>query len=327
MSSSSSPSMEKLPEIKIRLLREEDLPLADRIMRLAFGTFLGLPDPLKFMGDADYVRTRWFADPSAVFGAEIGGELVGTNFATRWGSVGFFGPLTIRPDLWDRGIAQQLLRPTMALFEQWGIRHAGLFTFANSTKHVSLYQKFGFWPRFLTALMEFTIPTEPASVSKRWARFSDLSVGDKQLCLQACRKLTNSIYKGLDVEREIRAVDFQRLGDTVLTWGGGELTGFAVCHAGAGTEAGSGKCYIKFAAVRSDPDAAQEFRHLLDACGEFARSREAKSLTAGVNLARLDAYREMLQAGFRTTSQGVAMERNGEPGYNRPEVFLIDDWR
>ena len=327
MSSSSSPSMEKLPEIKIRLLREEDLPLADRIMRLAFGTFLGLPDPLKFMGDADYVRTRWFADPSAVFGAEIAGELVGTNFATRWGSVGFFGPLTIRPEMWDRGIAQQLLRPTMALFEQWGIRHAGLFTFANSTKHVKLYQKFGFWPRFLTALMEFAIPAEPAFVSKRWARFSDLSVGDKQLCLQACRKLTNSIYKGLDVEREIRAVDFQRLGDTVLTWGGGELAGFAVCHAGAGTEAGSEKCYIKFAAVRLGPDAAQEFRRLLDACSEFARSREAKTLTAGVNLARLDAYREMLQAGFRTTSQGVARERNGEPGYNRPEVFLIDDWR
>jgi GNAT superfamily N-acetyltransferase len=326
-SPSSPPSMQKLPEVKIRLLREVDLPVADRIMRLAFGTFLGLPDPLKFMGDADYVRTRWRADPSAVFGAELGGELVGTNFVTRWGSVGFFGPLTIRPDLWDRGIAQQLLRPTMDLFAQWGIRHAGLFTFANSTKHVSLYQKFGFWPRFLTSLMELPIQAEPASVSTRWARFSDLSVGDKQLCLQACRKLTNSIYEGLDVEREIRAVDFQRLGDTVLTWGGGVLSGFAVCHAGAGTEAGSEKCYIKFGAVRSAPNAAQEFRRLLDACREFAHSREAGTLTAGVNLARLDAYREMLQAGFRTTRQGVVMERNGAPGYNRPEVFLIDDWR
>jgi len=129
--------MQQRPEVTVRLLREEDLPAADRIMRLAFGTFLGLPEPLKFMGDADYVRTRWLADPSAVFGAEMAGELVGTNFATRWGSVGFFGPLTIRPDLWDRGIAQQLLRPTMDLFQKWGIRHAGLFTFANSTKPVS----------------------------------------------------------------------------------------------------------------------------------------------------------------------------------------------
>ena len=75
--------------LPIRLLREEDLPAADRIMRLAFGTFLGLPDPLKFMGDADYVRTRWRADPSAALAAEMSGELVGTNFATRWGSVAF----------------------------------------------------------------------------------------------------------------------------------------------------------------------------------------------------------------------------------------------
>jgi GNAT superfamily N-acetyltransferase len=327
MSSSPQSSMQERPEVAIRSLREEDLPAADRIMRLAFGTFLGLPDPLKFMGDADYVRTRWLADPSAVFGAEIAGELVGTNFATRWGSVGFFGPLTIRPDLWDRGIAQQLLRPTMDLFEQWGIRHAGLFTFAHSAKHVSLYQKFGFWPRFLTSLMDLPIQTEPASISTRWARFSELSAGEKQLCLQACGELTNSIYEGLDLEREIRAVDEQRLGDTVLTWGGGELTGFAVCHTGAGTEAGSEKCYIKFGAVRSGPNAAQEFRRLLDASREFARSRGARALVAGVNLARLDAYREMLEAGFQTTSQGVVMEQNAEPGYNRPDVFLIDDWR
>jgi len=319
--------MEKRPEIAIRSLREEDLPAADRIMRLAFGTFLGMPEPLKFMGDADYVRTRWLADPSAAFGAEMSGELVGTNFATRWGSVGFFGPLTIRPDLWDRGIAQKLLVPTMDLFERWRIRHAGLFTFADSAKHVSLYQKFGFWPRFLTSIMELAIQPEPASGAPRWARFSDLTVGDKQLCVQACRKLTNSIYEGLDVEREIRAVDQQQLGDTVLTWGGGVLAGFAVCHAGAGTEAGSGKCYIKFGAVRSGSKAAQEFRRLLDAGREFARSRGAEKLAAGMNLARLDAFREMSKAGFRATRQGVAMERNGDPGYNRPDVFLVDDWR
>jgi len=34
-----------------------------------------------------------------------------------------------------------------------------------------------------------------------------------------------------------------------------------------------------------------------------------------------------LQAGFRATRYGVAMQRNGDAGYNRPDVFLIDDWR
>jgi GNAT superfamily N-acetyltransferase len=325
MSSTSSASKPKESGVTIRPVLEHDLPAADRIMRLAFGTFLGMPDPSKFMGDADYARTRWLADPSAAFAAELDGELVGTNFATRWGSVGFFGPLTIRPDLWDRGIAQLLLVPTMDLFDRWGIRHAGLFTFASSAKHVGLYQKFGFWPRFLTALME--LPVSAGHNSVQWTCFSEFSPEEKQSCLQACREVTSSIYDGLDVEREIRAVDEQHLGDTVLTWTGSQLAGLAVCHAGPGSEAGSGKCYVKIGAVRCGPNAHGEFRRLLDACRDFAAVRGAAKLDAGMNLARLDAYREMLAAGFRTMTQGVAMQRDADPGYNRPDVFLIDDWR
>src|SRR5688572_31038558 len=102
---------EEIPKdnISVRALREGDLSIADRIMRLAFGTFLGLPEPTSFMGDTGYVRTRWRADPDAAFGAEIGGEFAGSNFATNWGSVGFFGPLTIRPDLWDHGVGKRLM--------------------------------------------------------------------------------------------------------------------------------------------------------------------------------------------------------------------------
>jgi hypothetical protein len=43
-------------KIMIHQLRENDLAEADRIFRLAFGTFFGLSDPVSFAGDADYVR-------------------------------------------------------------------------------------------------------------------------------------------------------------------------------------------------------------------------------------------------------------------------------
>ena len=36
-------------DISVRPLQENDLSAADRIMRLAFGTFLGLPEPTAFM--------------------------------------------------------------------------------------------------------------------------------------------------------------------------------------------------------------------------------------------------------------------------------------
>ncbi|MCU1626229.1 MAG: hypothetical protein JWP64_1178 [Pseudonocardia sp.] len=75
--------------LKVRPMIEADLTDADRIMRTAFGTFLGLPDPMAFLGDGDYVRSRWTAAPQAALTAEVDGRLVGSTFATRWGSVGF----------------------------------------------------------------------------------------------------------------------------------------------------------------------------------------------------------------------------------------------
>jgi hypothetical protein len=37
--------------IRVGLLKQSELGDADRIVRLAFGTFLGLPNALDFMGD------------------------------------------------------------------------------------------------------------------------------------------------------------------------------------------------------------------------------------------------------------------------------------
>jgi GNAT superfamily N-acetyltransferase len=312
-------------DITVRPLREAELTAADSIMRLAFGTFIGLPDPMAFMGDANFVRTRWLANPAAAFAAEVGGELIGSNFATSWGSVGFFGPLTIRPDFWDRGVGKRLMEPVVELFDKWETRHAGLFTFPHSQKHVGLYQRFGFWPRFLTALM--AKPIEHTNNQSRWTKFSEVPGSERDAVLNACRTLTDAIYEGLDVEHEILSVAAQGLGDTILLWDDSRLTALAVCHVGPGTEAGSDVCYVKFGAVRPGPDAEQDFSRLIDACEEMASERQVSRLLAGVNTARHEAYRRMLARGFRTQIQGVVMSRPNETGYNRPGVYLIDDWR
>jgi GNAT superfamily N-acetyltransferase len=311
--------------ISVRPLLESDLQTADHVMRLAFGTFLGLPEPARFMGDADFVRTRWRANPAAAFCAEVDGQIGGSNFATHWGSVGFFGPLTIHPDLWDRGVGKRLMEPIMACFDRWGTKHAGLFTFAQSEKHVGLYRKFGFWPRFLTAIL--SRPVGPARRELRGRTFSELSEEDRERALAACSELTDSLYAGLDVRSEVRSVFEQRLGDTVLLWDDARLTALAVCHCGAGTEAGSGACYIKIGAVRPSATAEQDFDRLIDSCEMLAAQRGLSRLIAGVNTARHEAYRQMLDRGFRTELQGVVMHRPNEPGYNRPGVYLIDDWR
>ena len=311
--------------ILVRKLRETDLPVADRIFRLAFGTFNGLPDPLQHGGDSDKIRTRWLADPGAAFGAAVDGVLVGSNFVTQWGSVGYFGPLTVHPDFWDRGVAQKLLEPTLGLFETWGCRHTGLYTYSGSPKHLALYQKFGFWPRWLTAILAKAV--RPMERGGEVSYYSQAPEPERPGLAAAAAGLTGAIYAGLDVGREIFALEGQGLGDTVFVWDDPGLVGFAVVHVGAGSEAGSGAGFIKFGAARPGPKAGEYFDRLLIACESYAAAQGAQRLIAGVSLARQPAYERMRARGFRPEVVGVCMHKPNEPGYHRPEAFVIDDWR
>ena len=171
----------------VRPLVDGDLDEADRIFRVAFGTFLGVPEPERFFGDVDMVRTRWRAHPGAA--------------------------------------------------------------------------------------------------------------------LAAVRELTDAVYPGLDVSWEIESVLAQGLGDIVLIDDASGVQGVAICHVGAGTEAGSGACYVKFGAVRPGPGAERLFGLLIDACHALAGR------------------------GFRREFQGVAMHRPNKAGYSTSDSFVIDDWR
>lgn len=315
-------------EVTIRPLQEADLAEADRIMRLAFGTFLGLPDPMAFMGDADYVRTRWAAEPTCALGAEVDGRLVGTNFVTRWGSVGFFGPLTVEPALWDKGVARALLSETMPFFDRWGVTHAGLFTFPQSPKHLGLYQSFGFLPRYLTPVLAKALSNAGAGEPSggRWRTVRNAA--DIDVLVTACARVADATYPGLDVTREIEAAVTQKLGDTVVVLDdAGGVDAFAVCHAGPGSEAGSGTCFVKFGAALPGPGADERFGRLLAACEAFAAEAGAQAVVAGVNSGRRGAHQALLDRGYRAQLVGVTMHRPDESAYHDDSAWVIDDWR
>jgi predicted N-acetyltransferase YhbS len=313
-----------MPEI--RPLAERDLPEAQRIVRRAFGTFMGVADLDNFWTDFDYVYGRHGAEHVSSFAAVDQGELVGSNFVTRWGSVGFFGPLSIRPDRWNSGLAQPLVAAVCGELDRWGVRHAGLCTFPHSTKHVWLYQKFGFYPRFLTPIM--AAPAARGGTLSGNSRYSTLSSGERQEAENATRGLTDELYEGLDLRGEVRTVAARNLGDTLLLWEGeSRLGGFAVCHWGPASEAPSGCLFVKFGAVRPGAGAEARFAALLDGCNALARAAGREHVLAGVNTAREEAYRQMLARGFRSHFQVVTMHRPNEPGYSRPGMFVLDDWR
>ena len=68
--------------VSIRPMEEADLNEARRICRVAFGTFLGVPEPETFWADREYVFTRWRTDASAALVAEANGNLAKRGFRT-----------------------------------------------------------------------------------------------------------------------------------------------------------------------------------------------------------------------------------------------------
>ena len=308
----------------VRAALDEDIDQADRVLRLAFGTQEGLPDPMTVFGDREMIRARWRGGTSTILVAELESRVAGTASLTRWGSLGFVGRMGVDPAHQGAGVASAIMREALRRFDSWAVTLVGLDTFPESPKHIHLYQKFGLWPRFLNALMYKPVTMDAKTGDG--VLLSTLSDQDQSSFIEESRRLTETIYPGLDVSAEIRATRALSLGDTIIVRRGSESLGFAVCHAGPGTEAGSGACFVKFGMVDPTRYPDQAFAELIRGCESYAAARGAEKITTSVSTARREAYRSMLDHGFKLSSTKVAMASPDVFSYDRPGIYVLDRW-
>lgn len=311
--------------VTVSALQERDVAPASEIYREAFRAFLNIPD--KMMGDAEVVGPRFKTFPEGALAAHLGADLVGTNFVARWGSVAVYGPVTTRTRGWTGGAGNLLMEAGLGLAQTWEATLDVCFTFAFSPDHVRFFEKVGFLPRFLTQIMAMGIRKGTRDWLPRWRRFSAMNPQEQADALKDCTALADEIYPGLSLENEIRGIERLRLGDTIVIDDGSSIVGFAVCHSGAGTEAGSNVCYVKFGCVRSGSNAEPSFGSLLAAVEAYAASLGLGALTIGMNTSHREAHAFLLGKGFHATLQGVALHRKDDPGYSRPGIWVADDWR
>lgn len=314
----------------IRHLTADDLVEADRINRTAFGTFFGLETPSAFRGDGEVIPGRFASNPDGAFAAELDGRLVACGLVVDWGSVGLLGPLTVDVDVWGKGIGRAMLDEMTRYMDSRSFALQGLFTHPQSSTHIRLYEAYGFRMKRIIAVMDRTV--DAATAMPPTARFfSQLQDKDRQAVLVECREIAGGLCTGLDLGAEIQSIDANGFGDTILLGREGGLTGFACCHQGAASEAGSPQTLVKFAAVASGVDGAAEFEKLMAACETFAALRGTKRLVAGTNTGRVECYEALLAMGFRSWMNGIAMLKTApdapSDGYNIPGVFAVDDWR
>jgi ribosomal protein S18 acetylase RimI-like enzyme len=312
-------------ETRIRPMRAGDVGAATRIYRVAFGTLLKAPDPARFRLDIGTVETRFATDPGAALIAEREGRVVGSAFGMDWGSQFVVGPITVDPAHWRGGVARRLTSGILEVAADRKASLVSLFTHPNSTTHLRLYESSAFVPMFLTPILSKAAGGRASSQSADYRLYSALPPVEQEHALERSLGVTEGNLAGLDLRREIRAIEAQRLGETILLGSANGLSGMALCHIGAGTEAGDGTLFVKFAAVL--PGAAAGFERLLDAIDALAMERGVERILAGVNTGRRDAYRRLLARGYRAVAVGVGMHRPDVPGTLRPDVYVIDDWR
>jgi len=196
--------------------------------------------------------------------------------------------------------------------------------------HICLYQRYGYWPGYLTAIMK-RAPAAPMRRPTRGAKapvlLSVLTRSERELAIASCAKLTNRVERGLDLSDEIRAVVKQRTGEVLLldarnSGGRSSLDAFAVCMHGPGSEGGEKVCYVKFGAAST----GERFERLLDAIDALALAQGAE-VEVGINTACVDAFERMRSRGYRPENLGVAMQRPRGEGFNRPGAYVLGDWR
>jgi len=310
--------------ITLQPLNQTDLNQVSEMVRLAFATFIDVPEPDEFWNDRDYVHNRWNAPHSHWVKAVVDGRMIGVICVSRWGSSAILGPVAVHPDFWGKGVVQQLMSAGIEQVDRWGVAHTGLMTFPDSAKHIGLYQQFGFWPQSLIAIMERSIHKRPTP--QQSMRYGPPGSDETRL-KAACLAITEAIAPGLDLSGEIDAVHQQNLGTTlIITAADGQPEAFAICHFGPQSEAGAGVFYVKFAAVIPGPQASSVFARLMTACDAAALQAGQEKLVAGVNTARTGAYRWMINDGFRTDILGISMHRSGT-GYDGADTWVLDDWR
>jgi GNAT superfamily N-acetyltransferase len=330
-------SENRTPNVKVRRVRKGDLARVRDVIEQSFGDFferqLGTR-PRQVFGGAQYVHHRWLMEPWGCFVAEESdGKLVGALVAVMWGAVGLVGPMAVLTAYQNQDIGKQLLRAAQEFFDENRAALTGVVTYPASPKHLAFYHKFGFRPKGLVAIMSRAIdrgpggPARPTRAALAVRRFSTLEESRKKATMLRLRKITNAIYRGLDLAKEVEIVDGLALGDTFLLESGRNLAGFAIGHVPGVSEAPAGAFYVKYLALDRAHRKPDHFDFLLASLEQAAHEAGTQRVIAPVYLPYFAAYQALVERGYQIDFTMVRMKRGRQEDYEDPSDFVLDDWR
>jgi GNAT superfamily N-acetyltransferase len=208
------------PLTAVRKARPEDAPVCGRICYEAFtkiSTEHGFPPDFPSVEVATGVLSMMFSHPSFYcVVAESGGQILGSNCLDERSEIAGIGPITIDPEVQNKGMGRALMEAALARSAERGFRGARLLQAAFHNRSLSLYTKLGFDAREpISAMQGPAIKLATPGYSVRPARASDL---------EKCSLLCQSVH-GHDRGGELR--DAIQQGTAVLAERDGRIVAYS----------------------------------------------------------------------------------------------------
>ena len=292
-------------DVHIRPMLEADL---DAVLEITNSAFCELVErttgrrPEGPMFASGLGRYRLSLDPLGCHVAVRGDEVVGANFSVLRGTLGWFGPLAVRPDAQGLGIAQLLVQEFFRSAGERGATLMGLETMANSPQHVHLYMKLGFRPSWTGISF------------RREARAAKLPSGVE---VDGTAHELNYVYPGYDAANDVRATRSVKTGVS-LRFG----DGLAVCHTVSTLWADPTIAYVPLIAT---PD-RETFDVLVRAVEAVAREHGKMRVVTQVPGSSLATQHALLEHGYDTGGAALRMKRGEALDYDAGPFFYCDDW-
>lgn len=247
------------------------------------------------------------AGEGALVWRDAEGELAAFTIAHHSGVEGWMGPLAVRSGLQGHGLGATIVRAGIDRLRARGVRVIGLETMPRTVDNIGFYSRIGFEPGHLTIAL--TRAARRGDDPVRAVRLERQGPGRARQ-LGACRTLTDRLAPGVDFTREIELTDSLELGGTTLLPEGPEVRGFAVWHS---VPLASGRAAEEVRVLKLVAANLATLEDLLAGLAAEAASLGLDRVTVRAQSAFGDAYRLMVQAGFRVQWTDLRMTLTGYP--------------
>ncbi len=249
-------------------------------------------------------------------------RVVAFNIAHKSGTEGWMGPLAVRPDRQLAGLGKEIVVAAADWLKAQGVTTLGLETMPRTVDNIGFYSRLGFVPGFLTLTMTHEVQRAQESRSA-YEVLGALDARERGARLAEIGAFVTGLAPGFDFSREIQlTLDFA-LGNVVSVREGGKLAAFALCHSAPLAESGTRDelRVLKIGATSSDT-----LLRALEAVTAWAASQNIRRVAVRCQTAYAEAYRALVQCGFRVRWSDLRMTMSGYAEPRPREGILWSNW-